>query len=393
MSRSQANHACARLARSWRARVLALVFWQIGLGACRGPVDPTRPAADLLVLDVQSGRLLLVDSRTPAVTGEVGPRAYPIHGPTIRRDGKVLFFSGKYPDESWKLVALDLTSRQVAWTLDQARSDGTFPTHNGVQLAAASDGLAVSGDGASLYIAPAIQGETRGIATVDIGRREVRGFWGPFRTYQMVVVSGSSAPGVDTIVAIGTRGPDIRRARDSVYVLRTGASFEVLAVVAPPPGSWQIWSLADGPGSLVYVAGDQAIGVYDMAARAYTAVRWRQGFGRVVSSPDGEMVALPDPGDPPVAPTGLLPVFGAGLQPLALFDLRSLATAGVPPATSHVAFSPTSAELFVTAGSTTPRQDFGVEAGRLFILNWRTGAVRAVLDLQDWGHASVFLLP
>lgn len=378
----------------YRCRLEGVLIVGIALllcGGCGGPVEPNLRAADLILVGLESGRLLLVDSKTPAVVGEIGPRAYPVHGSVVGRDGKRLFFSGKYPDNSWKLVAVDLNERQLFWALDQATPQGTIPSYSGVKLIPGSDALAVSSDGVVLYVNPAAQGTTTGIAVLDITTREVRGFWGPILSSGMTTLSGSAA--ADTLVVIGTRTADDDLIRDSVYVLRTGVSFEVLRVIPPPPGSTQIWSVARASGLSFYAAGNNTIGVYDLASNGYSAVRSRQGFGAAVSSHDGSMVVLPDPGDPPTAPTGLLPVLGAGLQPGRIVDLRSLSTSSVPPATTHVAFSPTATELFVTAGSTHIRQDFNPEPGRLVIVDYLTGAVRGTLNLQDWGHARVFTLP
>ena len=219
-------------------QVLILGIALLLCGGCGGPVEPNLRAADLILVGLESGRLLLVDSKTPAVVGEIGPRAYPVHGSVVGRDGKRLFFSGKYPDNSWKLVAVDLNERQLFWALDQATPQGTIPSYSGVKLIPGSDALAVSSDGVVLYVNPAAQGTTTGIAVLDITTREVRGFWGPILSSGMTTLSGSAA--ADTLVVIGTRTADDDLIRDSVYVLRTGVSFEVLRVIPPrrvPPRS------------------------------------------------------------------------------------------------------------------------------------------------------------
>lgn len=368
----------------WRSVLIGMLGFGLSTG-CILPSGPDAGRADLLVVGLRSGRLLLVNTRGPTVVGEIGLRLSPLVSPSaVASDAQWLFLNAQLPDESSKLIALSLRERRVLWMLDLATRDSVL-SHNGVKLLPGWRS-APTADGRKLFMARALRGDTLGIAVLDVGRREVADVivgGPPFRN--LLVVAGASQGDSDLLAAWGN---------DSLYLFRTAPPFELTVVSPPPPGSRFISNLSRAPGRSLYVAGDASVGLYDLATLTYrTVVPW-QVFGGPIPSPDGSVVVGTGGGGDVFFPaTGLVPVLGPNLETVAVVDLRSPSDRGGPLVVASAAFSLVFPELYLGAGTDQFRSDFTPQPARIVIVDRRTWSVRATLYLQDWGVLKVFPLP
>jgi hypothetical protein len=353
--------------------------------------------ADALVLGANSGTSTLIDSEDPAVVGalSLAPGMRNLVAAATSSDHRTLFIVAKFVDNSWKLARISLTRREVEWTLDVAVNGGAvIPEFAGVRLFGV-DGIAVSSDGANLLLTGARQNGNWGAAVVNAATPAVTRFlsagplFGP-----PVTMRGEGLAGADTVIAIAGVGPDENRPSDSALVLRMGATPAIVGRIPAPPGSSRIGNLARGPAGQVYVAGNASIGVYDLRAAAYGPVRQMTVYGNAISSTDGQLVALTDPGSATTNPRGFIPLFDRNLSPVYQVDLRSLGQGGVPPVVSHLAFGVQGARLLLGAGTTELRPDARPpELGRVLIVQPPYTAVTKVLPLTDYGPPYLVPLP
>ncbi len=363
---------------------------------CSGPTEPDLGAGDVVLFHFDGGFPLVVDSRSQRVVGPIDmpSTVYPVNA--VVADAETAYFAGDFADNSTKIAAVDLRARRLSWTFDIASGFDAIEL-NGVRLTENVETVALSRDGRTLYFAQAYRGAEPGLAGFDLAARTVTWFLPTSaRLTAPIVLNAHSRPHADTVIALAL--PEERsQPSDSAVIIDVGDRGRLVGVVRAPPGSRYLSSLAKAAGGRIYVAGSASIGVYDLASKTYLAVIPRMGRGRgeVVASDDGLRVALPDGGNEPLLPIGLVPIYDGNLHLVATVDLRPLGAEVPPAAASGATFSRNGDRLFVSMGTGRFRRDaFSAEKARLVVASAVTGAIERVVEIDDFGPPrSPVLLP
>ncbi|HET7586193.1 MAG TPA: hypothetical protein VFK13_14870 [Gemmatimonadaceae bacterium] len=290
-----------------------------------------------------------------------------------------------------ELIALDLRTRRIRWR--ETWPDILARSLIGPVFTERPGALSLSPDGTRLFVADALQGNTRGMLVLDLATRTPVGF-----------VPGFSV-GVAGLVAVPA-GTNFPRGIMLAAATPTATSASTLFLIDPdtfaivdsipnlvPAGVGSISNLVLTPnGQDVYGARQGQLIRIDLPSRSVTARTTTTPFaGGIAVSPDGRSVFVADHGDFFDSPgSGKIFRYATNLDPLPPVQLPT--NLSDPVLVSHdVAVSADNRTLYVTSGTSQTGPLFGPQPGRLLIVDLESGSTR-VVPLNDWNPVTIIVV-
>lgn len=332
---------------------LAISFAVLGCSDGAGPLARGR---SVFVTSQETHELILVDGSMGRVARRI-PLKDAAMLASFSADSSLIYLAEGFTSAG-NLVAVDTKSLQVRWSEAQSTPTNPRPDRwNGV-LVDAYGAIAPSIDETTLFVVPAFQGDTQGIAQLDASTRNLVEFGGAPLSVEarglVLIPLGPGAPS-SVLLAAGRRdeyavppvdwlfviNPVTLSVQDSLPIVNisSGASRYLLCPVLAPDGR----SLY-----LLVLAATASLSKYDVVSREVVANVPLQGTSCPALSPDGARLyqARKSPGrDSPAA----LLIYDNALGFLDSIDLPDID--GQPPVVQDVATSPDGSQVYVTAGT------------------------------------------
>jgi len=380
-------------ARTLRAALGALIVL-CALGCGGGTTEPfpfgrlafvrTVEGDPISLIDVETGLVLRRPDSGLGLLGE-DAAAYPPAG------SQVVFSGGGY------LVGFDLQSASIAWreaigTSSAARFDG--------QSVYGNFALAFTSDGQQLLVADADSGGVRGIAVLDAMTRDAVGFVGPLLVRTLITrppTAGATNPG---LVALGARfdagaATDYARLRGKLYLiagspLAVTDSIAFLSTADSAAGGVVAMALASDGRSLIFITYLGNLYKYDLVDRQYVASLTLPTFGSLaISERTGSVFVIDRNSNRDYPGTGMMYVVDKDLSSATPIDLSAAAYDRVAPRLNAIATDPESDLVYVGAGTGAYGPLFGVQRGKIIVVDVNQRRVARVINLHSWGVAGI----
>jgi hypothetical protein len=353
------------------------------------------PLAELAIVGAEGGKVATVDLRI----GRVGSWAalLPPHqdawaGST---DRSKVYWSTFRLLRNHIVLAMDMSSLNVDW--EDTTTALELRSHIGPITVSADRALSPSPDGTRLLVADAQQNSTTGIAVLDLSTRDPVAFIGPLAVAPagMTCLRPTPMYTAGAVIVAGTRGGTAPWT--GVLFVFDGATLALRdsATLVPPNalfrgGLGQVITAPDGVH--IYVLGASAIYAYDLGARQVVASAPRLGNGDLAISPDGTRLYLSDAGTRIDYPgSGKIFVYDAALNQLPPIDLSAASVDGVVPVTHGLVTSPDGRRLYVTSGTISLGPLFGIQSGRVLVVDTGTGKIISTIALDQYGVGWILL--
>jgi len=362
---------------------MSMVACLAACGSIQAPVEPGRSSETLITLG-EAEHMTVVDGETGRIIARPGPLSRFAVVRQVSPDGRTIyvFDPGSGPSQPAEVVAVDMGTFRVRWREPWPIRSSDDERPLGPRLA-----------GTEVLLQNASWRGNQGVIALDDSSRQVRAFWGPAAVpLRGLTRLPSRLRGVPGDVVVGGARPGRSGTFTGCLYILDGATLSVRDSIVVVPASSNPFGgidevLASPDGRRVYVAAGRTLVSYDLVERRAVASTGLPtvGTGRLAIAPDGRSLYYTDAGDGRNFPgSGFVHVFDAELKPRPPIDLRSVGPGGRPIQTNHAAVSSDGKLLYVAAGSASRGPLYGVQYGRVLVIDAATGALIKEIATGDW---------
>ena len=355
--------------------------------ACHNPFVPS-DGEDAVYVLAAGQEIIVVSPQAGVVVSRFGRVPDFKDGIALFPDSDAVLLSGLDDGADQRVIlAIDLAREKILWR--ESVADIADRSDIGPIAIGGERNVAVSSDGTSLLVASAVQNGVVGVVILDADSRDPIGFIGPLvlgREGATILPSGEVWPSSRLILA-GRRSVDSPRT-DWLFVLDPTATniVDSAHVTTPDGNALNISHMVAAPdGRHVYLAGNSLVSRFDFVTGTVVATQPSPARGWLTIGARGEKLYMTDAGDGRDFPgTGLLYVYDASLGTLETIDLQHPDFNGAPPVAIKAAESKAGDLLYVLSGTARRGPLFGVQPGRLMIVNLSTRRVTGLILLDVW---------
>jgi hypothetical protein len=375
---------------------LAVLVCVLNLG-CTSSVQPPVGRQPALLTTVEGDPLIVLDLASGSMTSRPssGLGSFIEDSRTYAADSQSLVYSG-----GGHLVGFDCNALTVRWT--EILGQPGAQRFSGEEL---YPYFAMAGAQRSrtLLVADAHRNDTVGVGVLNALTRDAIGFIPRLRAAFLIAIPPGAVDSSEVVLGVATTTPsrssfelDRRQGwffmldpvsaqiRDSFPFLPTADSTAggVASIVLDPSGRWAYFS--------TYA---KNVYRYDLLNRRVIASQHIETYGALAISPDGKTLVLADGTSSVDSPgSGLLYVIDATTLAPTTVDLTSGYFGSVPPVMHAVSFGLDGRDAFVGVGTAARGPLYGVQRGRVLVIDLSSRQLTRAIDLDSWGVRSVLPL-